>query len=104
MGNVRSAGGSPEGVFMPRYRVTVRVASVDIVEAENPFQAAVIASGRHGDDVEVADVRPAAGRVAGAAKASKKTTKKRANKRVKKVAKKRRRLSPEARAKLAQNL
>jgi len=89
---------------MPKYRVTVRVSSVEIVEADNPYMAAVAAADRHSNDVEIADVRPAVGRptVNGAA-ASRKATKKSA-KTVKKAAKTRRRLSPEARAKLAQNL
>jgi hypothetical protein len=85
---------------MPRYRVTLRRSSVEIVEADNQYQAAIAARDLFGDSVEVADVSPAvgrppvtrSGRKAGAAKATKK------------VAKKRRPLSPEARAKLAQNL
>src|SRR5664279_1739653 len=84
---------------MPRYRVTLRRSSVEIVEANNQYQAAIVARDLFGDSVEVADVSPAVGRpavttgrMAGAAKATKK------------VAKKRRPLSPEARAKLAQNL
>jgi len=75
---------------MPKYRVTMRVSSVETIEADNPYQAAALISARHGGDVEIADVRPAVGRVA--------------TKTTKKVAKKRRRLSPEARARLAQNL
>jgi hypothetical protein len=85
---------------MPRYRVTLRYTSVEVVDANNPFQAAVVASGRHGNGVEIADVRPAVGRALATttkiAKPSAKATKK--------VVKKRRPLSPEARAKLAQNL
>ncbi len=80
---------------MPRYRVTLRRSSVEIVEASNQYQAAIVARDLFGDTVEVADVSPAVGRppvTGGKAKASKK------------VAKKRRPLSPEARAKLAQNL
>ncbi len=70
---------------------------MEIVEAANQYQAAIVARDLFGDSVEVADVAPAVGRPAvtkgaGAAKAAKK------------VAKKRRPLSPEARAKLAQNL
>jgi hypothetical protein len=85
---------------MPKYRVTVRRTSVEIVEAANPYQAAVVASNSH-DDGEIADVRPAVGRIpATAHHAAAKTTKKS----TKKAVKKRRRLSPEARAKLAQNL
>ncbi len=86
---------------MPKYRVTVRRTSVEIVEADNPFQAAVVASSGIGDGVEIADVRPAVGRIpATVHKAAAKTTKKA----TKKAVKKRRPLSPEARAKLAQNL
>ncbi len=83
---------------MARYRVTVRVSSIEIVDADNPYQAAVIASNRHRADVEIADVRPAVGRAPSSTptKAAKKVTKK--------AAKKRRPMSPEARAKLAQNL
>ena len=82
---------------MSRYRVTLRRTSVEIVTADNPYQAAIVASRGHGD-VEVADVRPAVGR----APAS--TGIRTASKTVKKVAKKRRPMSAEARAKLAQNL
>ena len=83
---------------MSRYRVTLRRDSVEIVTADNPFQAAVVAADLFGGGVEVADVRPAVGRAPSTAgkMATKKT--------VKKVAKKRRPLSPEARAKLARNL
>jgi hypothetical protein len=84
---------------MPRYRVTLRRSSVEIVEAANQYQAAIVARDLFGDSVEVADVAPAVGRppVAG-------TGRKTVAKAGKKVAKKRRPLSPEARAKLAQNL
>jgi hypothetical protein len=86
---------------MPKYRVTVRHTSVEIVEADNPYQAAVVASAGHGGPVEIGDVRPAVGRIpASAHKAAAKAAKKSA----KKVVKKRRPLSPEARAKLAKNL
>ena len=71
---------------MPKYRVTTTIETTKVVEADNPFQAAVHVGGN------VTDVRPARGRVAGASKP------------VKKVAKKRKPLSPEARARLAQNL
>jgi hypothetical protein len=81
---------------MPRYRVTLRRSSVEIVEATNPYQAAIVARDLFGDSVEVADVSPAVGRPP--------VTSGRATKAGKKVAKKRRPLSPEARAKLAQNL
>jgi hypothetical protein len=75
---------------MPRYRVTLQRPSVEIIEAENPYMAAILAAGRYGDGVQVADVRPALGRAA--------ATKKNA------PAKKKRTLSPQARAKLAKNL
>jgi len=83
---------------MPKYRVTLRRNSVEIVTANNPYQAAIVASDLLGEGVEVADVRPAVGRPASTVR---KTP---AKKSLKKVAKKRRPLSPEARAKLAQNL
>jgi hypothetical protein len=72
---------------------------VEIVEAANQYQAAIVARDLFGDTVEVADVSPAVGRpsvASGRATTPSKVTKK--------VAKKRRPLSPEARAKLAQNL
>jgi len=84
---------------MPRYRVTLTRSSVEIVEANNQYQAAIVARDLFGDSVEVANVAPAVGRPPVSTpgrKAAAKTTKK--------VAKKRRPLSPEARAKLAQNL
>jgi hypothetical protein len=83
---------------MSKYRVTLRRNSVEIVTANNPYQAAIVASDLFGEGVEVADVRPAVGPPASTAR---KTP---AKKSLKKVAKKRRPLSPEARAKLAQNL
>jgi hypothetical protein len=91
-------GDTNDWSVMPKYRVTMRVPSTQVIEADNPYQAAVIASDRHADGAEVVDVRPAVGRIAKSAgsQAAKKTTKK--------VAKKRRQLSPEARARLAQNL
>jgi hypothetical protein len=76
---------------------------MEIVEANNPYQAAVVARDRHGDGVEIADVRPAVGRAPSTTR--KTTAKKTVKKATKKAAKKKRRqLSPEARAKLAQNL
>jgi hypothetical protein len=78
---------------MARYRVTLQRPSVEIIEADNPFMAAVVAAGRFGDGVQVVNVRPALGRVATAAKKTKKA-----------AVKKTRTLSPEARAKLAKNL
>jgi len=74
------------------------VSSIEIVDADNPYQAAVIASNRHSADVEIADVRPAKGR---APSTTGKTT---TNKTVKKAVKKRRPMSPGTRAKMAQNL
>ena len=91
---------SPKGFPMPRYRVTLRRSSVEIVEASNQYQAAIVARDLFGDSVEVADVAPAVGRPP-VGKAGRKAS---ASKATKKVAKKRRPLSPEARAKLAQNL
>ena len=85
---------------MTKYRVTVRHTSVEIVEAANPYQAAVVASSGIGDGVEIADVRPAVGRIpATAHNAAAKTAKVK-----KKVVKNRRPLSPQARAKLAKNV
>jgi hypothetical protein len=83
---------------MSRFRVTLRRDSVEIVTADNPFQAAIVAADLFGDGVEIADVRPAFGRPTST------TSKTAAKKTVKKVVKKRRPLSPEARAKLAKNL
>ncbi len=85
---------------MPRYRVTLRRSSVEIVEASNQYQAAIVARDLFGDSVEVADVAPAVGRPSNTngARATAPVTA------PTKVAKKRRPLSPEARAKLAQNL
>jgi hypothetical protein len=83
---------------MSRYRVTLRRNSVEIVTADNPFQAAIVAADLFGEGVEIADLRPAFGRAPS-------TTGKTATKKsVKKVAKKRRPMSPEARARLAKNL
>jgi hypothetical protein len=83
---------------MSRYRVTLRRDSVEIVTADNPYQAAIVAADLLGEGVEIADVRPAVGRPTSNA------TKTAAKRSVKKVAKKRRPMSPEARAKLAKNL
>lgn len=87
---------------MPRYRVTLRRTTVEIVDASNPYQAAIVARDLGGDGVEIANVVSAVGRPAtsgGPRKATKSTTKP-----VKKVAKKRRPMSAETRAKLAKNL
>src|SRR5437868_4581387 len=83
---------------MPRYRVTITRRSTEIVEADNPYQAAIIAS-QGADGVEVQDVTAAVGRPSASS-----STRKSAKRTTKKVAKKRRPLSTEARAKLAQNL
>jgi hypothetical protein len=78
--------------LMPKFRVTTTIETTRVVEADNPFAAAVLVGGN------VTDVRPARGRVAGA------TNTATPSKPGKKVAKKRKPMSPEARAKLAQNL
>ena len=83
---------------MPKYRVTLRYTTIEIVEATNLYHAAIVAADLHSEGVEIADVRPAVGRP------TSKVRKTAAKKTVKKVAKKRRPMSPEARAKLAQNL
>ena len=86
---------------MPRYRVTLRYSAVELVEAANPYMAALVVRDVHGDGVEVADVRPAVGRTAAT------TTVRKAGKTAKttkKLVKKRRPMSPETRAKLAKNL
>jgi hypothetical protein len=87
---------------MPRYKVTLRRTTVEIVDAANPYQAAIVASDRGGDGVEIANVVPAVGRPSASSGPRKAT--KAAKKTVGKAAKKRRPLSPEARAKLALNL
>jgi hypothetical protein len=79
---------------MPRYRVTLRRTTVEIVEAANPYQAAIAARDLGGDRVEIADVVPTVGRPSTST----------VTRPVKKAAKKRRPMSPETRAKLAQNL
>jgi hypothetical protein len=79
---------------MPRYRVTLRRTTVEIVEAANPYQAAIAARDLGGDGVEIADVVPAVGRPSTST----------VTRPVKKAAKKQRPMSPETRAKLAQNL
>jgi len=84
---------------MPRYRVTLTRSSIEIVEAANPYQAAIIAS-KGSDGVEVENVTAAVGRPPASTPRARKGMKKVA----KKATKKRRPLSPEARAKLAQNL
>jgi hypothetical protein len=87
---------------MPRYRVTLRRTTIEIVEAPNPFQAAIVANDRGDGSVEITDVRPAFGRPSVSQGSAARTGG--AAKTTKKVAKKRKPLSPEARAKLAQNL
>jgi len=81
---------------MPRYRVTLARTTTEIIDADNPYQAAIIAS-RGQAHVEVENVSVAVGRppATGSHKSASTATKK---------AKKRKPLSPEARAKLAQNL
>jgi hypothetical protein len=86
---------------MPRYRVTLRYSAVEVVEAANPYMAALAVHDLHGDGVEVADVRPAVGRTAAATTVRKATNTAKATK---KVAKKRKPMSAATRAKLAQNL
>jgi hypothetical protein len=83
---------------MPRYRVTLTRRSTEIVDAPNPYQAAILAT-QGSDGVEVESVTAAVGRPPAPSPARKGV-----KKAAKKVAKKRRPLSPEARAKLAQNL
>lgn len=83
---------------MPRYRVTLSATTTEIVEAANPYQAAIAARERGGDSVEVLDVAPAVGRPAAA------NGRRESIRPAKKVAKKRRPMSAESRAKLAQNL
>jgi len=73
---------------MARYKVTVKTSVTEFVDAENPYMAAVTVAERHGRDAEIADVRPAGGRSAGPATG----------------AKPKRQISPEAKARLAQNL
>jgi hypothetical protein len=86
---------------MPRYRVTLTRTTVEIVEAPNPYQAAIVASDLGGQGAEIMHVAPAVGRAPASTASRKATT---AKKTVAKARKKRRPLSPEARAKLAQNL
>lgn len=87
---------------MPRYRVTLRRTTVEIVEAANPYQAAIVANDLGGEGVEIANVAPAVGRPSASSGPRKSASA--AKKTIKKVTKKRRPMSPEARAKLAQNL
>ena len=86
---------------MSKYRVTLRTISTVIVDAENPYQAAVVAADRHGAGAEITDVHLAAGRASSTRKSA---TKKATTKPNKTAAKKRRPMSAEARAKLAKNL
>jgi hypothetical protein len=81
---------------MTRYRVALTRTTVEIVDAPNPYQAAIAATDRDGS-AEVLDVRPAVGRPTTSPPAKRAT-------KATKATKKRRPLSPEARAKLAQNL
>jgi hypothetical protein len=86
---------------MPRYRVTLRHTTVEVVEAENPYQAAVVAVAGHAGEVVVTQVASAVGRPT-PTKGRRKSAKKQLAKKV--PAKKKRQLSAETRAKLAQNL
>jgi hypothetical protein len=83
---------------MARYRVIVRTTSTDVVDAENEYMAAVLVAERYGNGVEIAEVRPAVGRVAANGKTNG------AHNGAATAKKKRRSLSPEAKARLAQNL
>jgi hypothetical protein len=91
-----------ETAAMPRYKVTLTRTSVEIVEAANQFQAAIVANEIGGDGAQILSVTPAVGRPT-AATGARSGASAPASK-VAKVAKKRRPLSPEAKAKLAQNL
>jgi hypothetical protein len=88
---------------MPRYRVTLTRTTVEIVDAPNPYQAAIVANELGGDGAEIVSVAPAVGRPT-TSRGSRTSSSAPTKPAVKKVAKKRRPLSPEARAKLAQNL
>jgi hypothetical protein len=92
--------------MMAKFRVTMKTTTVRTVEAENQFQAAIAASARHGGDVEVTQVTRAVGRAA--SMDGRKVVKKRSGAKkagAKKASpRKRRQLSPQAKAKLAQNL
>ena len=79
---------------MPRYRVTLRRTTVEIVEAANPYQAAIAARDLGGEGDEIAVVVPAVGRPSNSS----------VPRAAKKAAKRRRPMSPETRAKLAKNL
>jgi hypothetical protein len=89
---------------MPRYKVTLTRTSVEIVEAANQFQAAVVANEIGGDSAQILSVTPAVGRPTASARSGASTRSTRGPAPATKVAKKRRPLSPEAKAKLAQNL
>jgi hypothetical protein len=89
---------------MARYRVTLKRTTTEIVEAPNPYQAAIVASERGDGSAEVTDVRPAVGRPVSGGGGRGATRTAGAAKTTKKVTKKRKPLSPEAKARLAQNL
>ena len=76
---------------MPRFQVVVGTTRTEIIEAENEYMAAV--AERH-NRAEIADVRPAPGRLTSVSDAPAAAPAKKA----------RRPVSPEARARLAQNL
>jgi hypothetical protein len=69
---------------MPKFRLTTTVECTTVVEAENPFQAAVLVGGN------VSDLRPARGRVGGS------SNKPSPAKATGKLAKKRKPMSPES--------
>jgi len=81
---------------MPRFRVTLKRTSVEVVEADNQFMAALAARDRYGEGVEIADVTPAVGRPPAHTAKTRRPAKK--------ATKKRRPMSAETRAKLAKNL
>ena len=81
---------------MPRYRVTLTRTAVEIVEAANQFQAAIVANEIGGAGAEILSVTPATGRPGASPRP--RTTGRPAAKKARKP------LSPEARARLAQNL
>jgi hypothetical protein len=72
-----------------KYRVTIRTLTDEIIDADNPYMAAVLAGQ---DGREVVDVRPALGRPRVKKKAAKKKSSERKP------------MSPESRARLAKNL
>ena len=88
---------------MPKFRVTLARTSTEIVEADNPYMAAIVARDLYGGDSTVVDVTNAGNR-ATSTSGLKATATKKAAKQSPPAKKKRRPMSPEARARLAQNL